>query len=159
MRNTVRPTRNAQRGNAMVEMALIFPWIFFLCIGVYDFGFYAYSLICVQNAARVAVTQTSATMAMASRADLACYNVLNELKTMPNVGPSAACTCIGSSCTIGTAVTVTVPAPVNLGTEADPNWMAEVRITFNADQSMKMIPIPGFLRSYYTFTRSARMRI
>ena len=35
------------------------PWIFFLFMGTLDFGFYAYAIIATQNAARVAVMQTS----------------------------------------------------------------------------------------------------
>src|SRR5437868_11738001 len=49
-----------ERGHAVVEAALFMPWLAFLFIGAVDFGFYGYALINTQNAARVAVMQTSA---------------------------------------------------------------------------------------------------
>ncbi|HEY3376701.1 MAG TPA: TadE family protein, partial [Armatimonadota bacterium] len=51
-----------RRGQAMVEVTLMAPWIVFLFIGIFDFGFYAYAAICTQNAARavaLASAQTS----------------------------------------------------------------------------------------------------
>ena len=29
----------------MVEVALLSPWIFFLFVGIFDFGFYAFAVI------------------------------------------------------------------------------------------------------------------
>ena len=51
--------RHRNGGNAVIEVALMAPWIFFLFVGVLDFGFYAYSFISVENAARAAVLLTS----------------------------------------------------------------------------------------------------
>jgi len=44
--------RTKNRGSAVVEAALMMPWLAFLFMGVFDFGFYAYASICTQNAAR-----------------------------------------------------------------------------------------------------------
>ena len=51
-----RKKRNGESGSAMVEVALLAPWIFFLFVGVFDMGFYSYMAICVENAARAAFT-------------------------------------------------------------------------------------------------------
>jgi len=45
--------RRNRRGSNAVEFALLVPWYLFLFIGAFDFGFYSYSLIATQNAARV----------------------------------------------------------------------------------------------------------
>src|ERR1041385_2115914 len=42
------------RGAAMMELALLSPWIIFLFIGAFDWGFYAYSLITLETATRAA---------------------------------------------------------------------------------------------------------
>lgn len=47
----LRSLRN--RGHAVIEVALLSPWIFFLFVGTLDMGFYTHALIATQNAARV----------------------------------------------------------------------------------------------------------
>ncbi len=39
-------------GNSIIELTFMMPWLVFLFVGVFDFGFYAYALIAVQNAAQ-----------------------------------------------------------------------------------------------------------
>ena len=53
MKNSHR-RKKGQSGSSIVEVALLSPWIFFLFVGIFDFGFYAYAAICTQNAARAA---------------------------------------------------------------------------------------------------------
>src|SRR5947207_14797502 len=55
-----------ERGHAVIEVSLMAPWIFFLFMGTLDFGFYSYAIIATQNAARVAVMQTSVKIGRAS---------------------------------------------------------------------------------------------
>jgi Flp pilus assembly protein TadG len=50
-----------ERGHAMLEAALLLPWVLFLFVGAFDLGFYNYALISTQNAARVAAWYTSQT--------------------------------------------------------------------------------------------------
>src|SRR5215813_10372427 len=50
---TIKVVRKT-RGAAMMELALLSPWIIFLFIGALDWGFYAVSLITLENASRVA---------------------------------------------------------------------------------------------------------
>ena len=56
----MRDVRRRQSGQAAVEVALMAPWIFFLFIGIFDLGFYCYSAVCTENAARaVAIAYSS----------------------------------------------------------------------------------------------------
>ncbi len=85
-----RPARRRLRsgfpsGHSAVEVALLSPWILLLFMGVFDFGFYAYALISVQNAARVAALYTSSSPAAAGDTAGACVQVLEELRPLPNV--------------------------------------------------------------------------
>src|SRR5579863_10102058 len=51
MGNRHKPGRslNTRKGNSLIEFSLLMPWYFFLFVGVYDFGFYAYSLIALED--------------------------------------------------------------------------------------------------------------
>src|SRR5215471_3378731 len=86
-RNTepVAPARRSRRrrGSALVELTLIAPWFLFLFVGVVDMGFYTYSLIAVENAARVAAEYTSKNSALAGNTDAACTKVRAELEMLP----------------------------------------------------------------------------
>src|SRR5215475_769378 len=75
-----------ERGGAMMEMALLMPWVFLLFIGALDWGFYAYSLISMQAAIRTAVLYTSGSSTTAADSSTACTLVLAELKNLPNIG-------------------------------------------------------------------------
>jgi len=57
---TISKRKRSESGQAIVETALLVPWIFFLFVGVFDLGFYAYGAICTQSAARAAAIQTAA---------------------------------------------------------------------------------------------------
>src|ERR1700756_1448468 len=76
--------KRRQSGNSIVEVALLAPWIFFLFVGIFDLGFYAYAIICTQNAARAAATQTASSVGVQS-ASIACDAAWNELRGLPNV--------------------------------------------------------------------------
>jgi Flp pilus assembly protein TadG len=147
LRNPKDPSRlkNFTRGHAVVEFALMVPWIVFLFIGVLDFGFYAYAAISVENAARVAAlyTANNGTGAVTDTAG-ACYYVLQELEHAPNMG-SGVSTCGGTS-----PVTVTAAAATVGGQPA-----SQVSVTYKA---LPMIPIPGLLRGTFNFTRIVAAR-
>ena len=78
LRNAIENDRN--RGSAIIEAALMLPWLAFLFVGVLDFGFYAYAGICTQNAARAAA------MMQAGGTLNTCLAALGELNGLPNVG-------------------------------------------------------------------------
>jgi Flp pilus assembly protein TadG len=142
--NLKRPSpRTAESGHAVVEVSLMIPWIFFLFIGVLDFGFYAYSVISVENAARVAAIYTSSDPLTVADSAGACYYVLQELQKANNIG-NGVITCGGSS-----PVSVTAAAGTVSGEPA-----AQVTVTY---RSPPMIPIPGLTGSY-SVTRIVTMR-
>ena len=143
------------RGNAMVEVALLAPWIFFLFIGVLDFGFYSYALICTQNAAR------SAALANASQGGAnstsACTIVMNEMNSLPN--RSLLTSCIVGTCPSTTgSVTKTQPLAVTACAVAGPDGGQAVHVIVSYF-SIPMIPIPGVLTGQLTMTRTVEMPV
>jgi len=78
----------------MVELALMSPWIFFLFVGIFDFGYFTYASTCVESAARQAAVRTAQDTVSQTQA-IACTAVLAELNQLPNVG-SFSSTCAGS---------------------------------------------------------------
>src|SRR5947209_8719101 len=140
----MRRSRSRRRGGAMMEMALLMPWVFFLFIGVLDWGFYSYSLISMQAAIRTAVLYTASGTATAADSTTACTLVLGELRNLPNIGTSV--TTCGSNPVV-TATAVTGP---------DAASASKVTVTY---QSVSLIPIPGLLAKQFTITRSGTMRL
>ena len=133
-----------RRGGAMMEMALLMPWVFLLFIGILDWGFYAYSLISMQAAIRSAVLYTSTSSTTATDSATACTLVLAEMQNLPNIGTGV------TTCTSNPVVTVTaVSGP-------DSANAAQVAVTY---QSVSLIPIPGLLAKQFTIQRSGKMRI
>jgi Flp pilus assembly protein TadG len=136
--------RGRRRGNVLVELSLIAPWIFFLFIGVVDLGFYSYDLISVENAARIAAEYTSHSPTVAADQSGACRKVLLELANLPNVASLSSC---GATPLIVTASKE--PGP-------DGHTATSVSVTY---QSVNMIPIPGLLMSRLDVTRNVKMRV
>lgn len=121
------------------------PWLVFLFAGAFDWGFYAYALISVQNAARVAVQYTSGSATTATDATTACSYVLAELRGEPNIGTTV--TTCNALPLIVTATSTTGP---------DSAAAAKVVVTY---QTVKLVPIPGILVGQITLVRNAIMRI
>lgn len=131
------------RGHSVIEVALLAPWIFFLFVGLFDFGFYAYALICVENAARVAVMYTSDGTNSAGDSAIACQYALGELTMLPNLKTAIAC---------GGPLSVTAQSV----TGADGHAASTVSVRY---QTIPMIPIPGLLAGQMTITRTVQMRL
>ena len=114
-----------RRGNNLIEFSFIVPWYIFLFVGTFDYGFFAYSLISTQNAARVGAYYCSTNSSTKSDATTACGYALDQLRNMPNVG-SGVTTCGGSSPVTVTATatssgeqaSVEHPSPVSAGASA-----------------------------------------
>lgn len=122
------------------------PWIFFLFVGVLDFGFYAYAIISTQNAARAAAVHNSISKAAASDPDgSGCAIVLAELQGA-TYGRTLSCGTAGGPLQVTSTL---VPGP-------DGNDAAQVIVTY---QSINMIPIPGILAGQLSITRPAVMMI
>ena len=145
-----RRPNNKRDGHAVIEVALIAPFIFFLFAGALDMGFYLYAAIAVENAARVGALHIAASADVASDANAASFArtyVCNELRMLPNVG---------SSCPTS-VVSVSVPSQPFSGTDGDP--ATQVSVTYT---TVPLIPIPGLNpgpRGQWTFTRLVQMRL
>ena len=132
--------RGGRRGHAAVELALIGPWIFFLFVGVLDFGFYSYALIAVQNAARVAALTAGTDAGAAIDQPRACRLAVDELLKMPNLKAVDPAT---YSCNA---------MPLRVEVNSNPNYVDSegnpatwVRVTY---ETIQMIPIPGIVTGH-----------
>ncbi len=146
------PCREARRGHAIVELSLMAPWIFFLFVGALDMGFYAYALITVQNAARVAAITTARSEGSAGNRQEACELVLREMERLPNV-PDAADPNTRLTCD-------DLPASVQVDAlsdfDADGKLFSRVQVRY---ETVQLIPIPGLLTGKTTITRTAESRM
>jgi len=136
-----RAARRRTRGSAMLELALLGPWVLFLFIGALDWGFYAYALISLQSAARSAALYTSTNSATVADSAKACSLVLAEMASLPNVG---------TVCGVNPVVTATSVTGPDLATAT------QVSVTYT---SLSMIALPGLLKSQFTITRTVKMRL
>lgn len=136
--------RAGNRGHAVIETALMLPWIVFLFVGVLDFGFYSYAAISVQNAARVAALNTSLTSGTVSDTGGACYYAVQEVLSLPGVTSGMSCT----------ALPLKVAASGVTGPDGKP--ASVVAVTY---QTLPLIPIPGLLTGRMTMTRNVYMRV
>ena len=136
--------RRSQRGNSVIEFAFAAPWLFFLFVGAFDWGFYSYALDATQSAARVAALATSTSVLSAGDSTTACSYAIDELSRIPNMSGVQSCT---SSPLTVTAQKVTGP---------DLKPASQVTVTYT---TMGLIPIPGLLASNATITRVVQMRI
>jgi Flp pilus assembly protein TadG len=127
----------------MVEVSLILPLISFLFVGAMDLGYFAFSLISLENATRVAALYTSTSSATSSDSAGACRYVLGEMNTVPHNGT------ISTTCSSG-------PLTVSAVAVSGPGGIAcsQVSVTY---QSIALIPIPGVLANQFTWTRTLTM--
>ena len=172
MNKTSIKRKRRQRGGAIVEIALLSPWIFFLFVGIFDMGFYAYGIICTQNAARAAATQTASSVGVQS-VSIACDAAWNELRGLPNIaGTTKDCTKLPVIVTQKTLCDSTKVQPSSLaascvsgsicadcGSTADPNSHSASSQVSVQYQSIPLVPIPGILTGQLTITRIMEMRI
>jgi Flp pilus assembly protein TadG len=139
-----RERRRRSRGVAMMELALLSPWVFFLFIGALDWGFYSYALVSLQAGARSAALYASTSHATIAEADTVCGIVLDEMRALPNIGTAA--TSCGSNPVVTSALVT------------GPDGAAAARVSVQY-QTITMIPIPGVLRKQFTITRVVTMRL
>ena len=137
----------------MVELSLMMPWLFFLFVGALDFGFYSYSLIAVQNAARVAALKAGGVYDNYVQAlvdpslveSRACRSVRDELQKMPNFA-ALPLECDGS------------PLDVRVTPFLDADGKAALRVAVGY-KTIPLIPIPGMVPGQMTMTRTASIRV
>ena len=136
------PRMRNEAGHSVIEVALMAPWLFFLFIAIFDFGFFAYALISVQNAARVAALATAPSPASRLQA-VACDYVLQELRSLPNASLMPA------DCS-------SAPLRVQVTPFADAEGWPASRVTVTY-QPVALIPIPWM--DAPAITRMAEVRV
>ncbi len=142
--------RSRCRGGSALEMALMLPWLAFLFVGAFDWGYYAHALISTENAARVAGTYASTAKSTATDSTNVCLFALEELRIVPNIG--SATTCNGSPVSVTTALLDSTTTPAS----ADGQSAAQVSVMYT---TLQLIPIPGLLQKQATFNRIVQMRL
>ena len=144
LRTSVRSQLKGRSGHAVIEVALLLPWVIFLFAGTLDMGFYLHALIATQNAARVAAEYTSSDSGYAADSTGACRYARAEMNTLPNLSGVANCN------SLPLIVTAT-----SVPSGADGAAASSVSVTY---QTNMMFPIPG-LMGRLTVTRTVQMRV
>lgn len=142
-----RKSRNRERGQSIIETALMAPWIFVLFMGIVDFGFYAYAMVATENAARVAALYTAQGTGSSADQPGACAHAKNELRMLPNFASFPAI-CNGAPLTVAAAQVLPADSP-------DGELGTRVTVTY---QSIPLFPIPG-LTGRLNVTRIVEMRV
>src|SRR6476660_6368878 len=100
-----------RKGHSVVELTLCLPWVVFLFVGAFDWGFYSWALISTQNAARVAAMYTSSNTGTATDSAGACTYAAAQLAFAPNIAGNPA---INSPQGVGTGSTACSAAPLTV---------------------------------------------
>jgi len=133
--------RRRTRGASVVEFSLLCPWLIFLYVGAFDWGFYAHALISTENASRSAALYAANNAGTTPSASAACNIVLQELSIASNVTGLTTCT--------AAPVVVSLSCTTNSSLEA-------VQVTV-AYTTLQLIPIPGLLENQVTLNRTTEM--
>ncbi len=157
--------KDGRKGSAIVEAALMAPWIFLLFIGILDSGFYFHAAMATQNAARAVAIQTAG-----GAATNACQAAKNEMGILTNVVNMGACAASqgGVSNTapiwVCTGILTNTSAsvcgqPAAICADCGLNSSAtsiEAVVTY---LSVPLVPIPGILPVQLQLTRIAEARV
>src|SRR5579862_4776936 len=84
-------SRRKQKGHSVLEFAFFLPFLLFMFVGAFDWGFLAQALISTENAARVAALYTSSSTTAVADSTTACNLVLSEFADTPNVAGVSSC--------------------------------------------------------------------
>ena len=143
----VRGRRSRVSGGSLIEFSMLLPWVMFLFVGTYDWGFYAHALISVEDAARVAALYGAGNGGGGTTT--ACTIVLNEMSISANVAGLTA-PCLGP-------VSDSLPVAVSLTcTTVDSVNAVQAGVTY---RTLQLIPIPGILAGKMTLYRTAKAPI
>lgn len=132
----------------MMELALLSPWIIFMFIGLFDWGFYAYSLITLETAARSAAVWNS-NHGNAADVTMARTIVCKEMQTLVNVSSIS----LNSNCGQSAPIIVNSES-ISPGTDGGTD--AKITVTYTTPV---LIPIPGLLSRQFTITRVIKMKV
>ena len=137
-----------QGGASSIEFALLLPWIIFLFVGAFDWGFFAHALISTENAARVAAVYSADLASGNPHTSTACQLVLNELSIAANVSGL-------TSCNSGSSVTDSQPVAISVTCSTlDSVNSVQVAVTY---RTLQLVPIPGLLTGRVNLYRTAQL--
>jgi Flp pilus assembly protein TadG len=146
--------RRGCRGGSALEMAMVLPWIVFLYIGAFDWGYYAHALISTENAARIVGNWASYnTVNATSTGTDACTLAVEELRIVPNISATQTC---GPTQVVNVSTALVGPGQTDTNSAYGGDYAATVSVTYT---TLQLIPIPGLLKNQATFYRTVRMRI
>jgi Flp pilus assembly protein TadG len=136
---------SGRKGQAVIETALILPWLVISFMATFDAGMYSYGLISTESAARVAAVYASQSAAVAANPTSACAYALAELRDAPGVGSASTCT----------SAPVTVSATY-VASCADTLPCAQVTVTY---QTPTFLPLPGVMSGSFAIARTVQFPI
>jgi len=147
--------KDKRSGHSVLEFAFFLPYLLFLFVGTFDWGFYSWALLATENAARTAALYTSSSSSTASNSAAACAIATAELADAPNIkaSPSVFNGSFGSATCTAAPLTVTA---TSVAAGADGSAASQVSVTY---QTPVLIPIPGALQSQVSITRVVQMRV
>jgi len=129
-------------------MALVLPLFMLMILGAFDFGFLFYASIAIENAARIAALDTSASLQTAGNSATACADVTLTLQRLPNA-KSFPISCNASPLTVS-AQQVTAP---------DGSAGSRVTVTYS---TVRLFPVPWIAwmtPGEFTLIRTSMMRV
>ena len=132
-------------GHAVVELALIGPWLFLMFAAILNFGIYMYAASSVANAARAAALEAARTNSPLLLTQ-ACDIAVREMLYLPGINTGLPCNAAPLNIALATVVTRDT---------AVANGGAQVRITYTVPP---LFLLPGMLPAL-TISRVAEMRI
>ena len=147
--------RTNQKGNALIEFALVAPLLFLFLFSVVDFGFYAYSFISVENAARAAASRNASGYDTADDQETACAMVIEELRGLPNIGSAFQTDCSSAPVQVSSVRCDASTACLGTVTSADGKPASAVTVTYTLPAVFRM-PIPGPAAINRTFQMKVR---
>lgn len=151
--------RRGEAGQSVIEVTLMAPWLFLLFMGVFNVGIYAYSLISVENALRVAAHRASASQEAANKGLAPCNAMVSEMRALPNVNVLdcvGACTpqLAGEQCNVGPLrLTLFALDDANSADGESPAVLMTIRY-----DGLRLFSIPG-LSGLFRFERRVQMRV
>ena len=154
----VRGSARRRSGHAVIEASLLAPWIFFLFVGVFDFGFYSYAAISTQNAARIAAMQTSDNTMTAADDKLACQYAVQELQMLPGIPKVTSLPSTPVCPTVPSGITQTFALAVDAQSVTGPDGAPATRVAVTY-RTLQLVPIPGLMQGRMQLTRVVEMRL
>jgi Flp pilus assembly protein TadG len=135
-----------ESGHAVVEVALLSPWILLLFLAIFNFGYFMYAGISVANAARAAALELGRRSSNRLDQALACTIIRSELEYLPNASLFPP-TCNAAPLNVTVTGVVALDDPAELGTR--------VRVTYS---TIQLFPLP-WMAGQVNISRQTEMRM